>query len=226
MPTNDNHPTPTANRPKRTRLPAAQRREQILDAAAAVIVERGFDGLTMEAITDRAGVSKALGYSYFNRLEDLLHALYDREFSVIYERLRPILLSEAPIETRIRDKVHTYFDVIAERHDLYIRLNTNLRGPTYRQEREERQYKWEGFVAEIVEAEYRVPKHLSRAVARLLMVLDDRCVQLWTRDGLPREEIEEVCVHFQLAGLEAILERRAKKPLKRPSTTRARRSRT
>jgi AcrR family transcriptional regulator len=225
MPTNENQP-PTPTRRKRTRLPAEQRRAQILDAAAAVIVERGFDGLTMEAITDRAGVSKALGYSYFNRLEDLLHALYDREFSVIYERLRPILLSEAPIEKRIRDKVHTYFDVIAERHDLYLRLNANLRGPTYRREREERQYKWEGFVAEIVETEYRVPKRLSRAVARLLMVLDDRCVQLWTRDGLPRDEIEEVCVQFQLAGLEAILERRTRTAVTRPATARARRKRT
>ena len=194
---------------KRSRLPPEERRRQLLDAAAEVIGEHGFDHLTMEAITDRAGVSKALGYAYFDRLDDLLHELHTREFSVIYERLSPIMLSEDPIEDRLERKIRTYFDIIAERHDLYLSLDQNLRGPTYRRERWERQATWERFVADIVAREFVVDADESRVVARLLMVLDDRCVSMWTRDGRPRQEMEDFAVRFQLAALEGLYERRS-----------------
>jgi AcrR family transcriptional regulator len=200
---------PRSSEPKRrTRLPAEQRRGQLLDAAAAAILEDGFDGLSMETVTDRAGVSKALGYAYFNRLDDLLHELFDREFSAIYDRLRPRLTTDEAIEDRIRGKVESYFQIIEERHDLYLSLNTNLRGPTYRKERRERHAAWEGFVAEIVQAEFVVDDEASRVVARLLMMIDDRCVQMWTRDGRPRQEMEELCSRFQIAALEGMFERR------------------
>ncbi|HXZ86430.1 MAG TPA: TetR family transcriptional regulator, partial [Myxococcota bacterium] len=42
---------------KRTRLPAADRREQLLDAAAAILLDAGFGALTMERLAERAGVS-------------------------------------------------------------------------------------------------------------------------------------------------------------------------
>ena len=196
-------------RTKRSRLPAEERRQQLLDAAAGVILDHGFDDLTMEAITDRAGVSKALGYAYFDRLEDLLHELHTREFSVIYERLIPIMLSDESIENRLESKVRTYFEIISERHDLYLSLNQNLQGPTYRQERKERHAKWEQFVADVVAREFVIDADESRVVARLLMVLDDRCVSMWTRGGRPREEMEDFAIRFQLAALEGLYERRS-----------------
>jgi AcrR family transcriptional regulator len=194
---------------RRTRMPAEKRREQLLDAAAEIIISDGFDNLTMEAITDRAGVSKALGYSYFNRLDDLFHELFDREFSVVYERLAPAIAAPGSLEERITNKVHAYFEVIAERHDLFLVLNRNLNGPTYRSERRERHSRWEAWVADLIVNEFQAPDRVARAVARLLMAIDDRCVQMWTRSGFPRDDMEKLCVQFQLAGLRAILEPRA-----------------
>lgn len=190
-------------------MPAKQRREQLLDSAAEVILEHGFDDLTMEAITDRAGVSKALGYSYFNRLDDLFHELFAREFTVIYDRLGPEIAAEGPLEDRIRRKVSAYFDVIEERHDLYLRLNQNLQGPAFRQDRRARQMRWETYVADLIKSEFLVQEGMARPLARLLMHIDDLCVRLWTQDNLPREKAEELCVQFQLAGLLAVVERRS-----------------
>src|SRR5690606_7152100 len=76
---------------RRTRMSPEDRRSSLLQAAADLILENGFDGLTMEAITDRAGVSKALGYFYFNRIDDLFHELFTREFEAIYVRMVPAL---------------------------------------------------------------------------------------------------------------------------------------
>lgn len=193
-----------------------ERRSTLLESAAAVIIDQGFDHLTMEAITDRAGVSKALGYFYFNRLEDLLHELFTREFEAVYVRLVPALTEPGTIEERIRRKVAAYFDVVGERRDLFSQLNTHLRGPEYRRERQERFRLWEQYVADLVEAEFDVPDGTGRLLARLLMVIDDRCVNIWLRDEMPREAVEEICVQFQLAGLRQVLETPSPPAAKKP----------
>lgn len=190
---------------RRTRMAAKERRATLLQAAGELIVEDGFDNLTMEAITERAGVSKALGYFYFNRLPDLLHELFTREFEAIYVKLVPALTSAGTIEERIRRKVKAYFDVVGDRNDLFAQLNSNLRGPIYRKERQERFRLWEHYVANLVEEEFDVLEGQGRLIARLLMVTDDRCVHFWLRGEMPREEAEELCVQFQLAGLLGVL---------------------
>lgn len=182
-----------------------ERRSSLLKAAGDLIIEEGFDNITMEAITSRAGVSKALGYFYFSSLEELLHALFTQEFEAVYSKLKPALTSEGTVEERIRRKVEAYFDVVGDRKDLFAQLNANLRGPEFRRERLERFRLWEHYVADLVEEEFDVPEGLGRLIARLLMVIDDRCVNIWIRDEMPREQVEELCVQFQLAGLRQVL---------------------
>jgi AcrR family transcriptional regulator len=54
------------------------RRNQILDAAAQVISERGFARATTRAIAETAGVSEGTLYNYFANKEDLLLKLVER----------------------------------------------------------------------------------------------------------------------------------------------------
>src|SRR5258708_13062550 len=49
-------------------------RTRLLDAAAVVCAERGFDGATMNAIAARAGVTAAAIYNHFESREDLLYS--------------------------------------------------------------------------------------------------------------------------------------------------------
>jgi AcrR family transcriptional regulator len=69
----------TKKRPYAPRLPPAERREQLLDAALAVIAERGYAGVSMEAIARAAGVTKPVVYDLFANLGELLRALLERE---------------------------------------------------------------------------------------------------------------------------------------------------
>ena len=48
--------------------------ERLLDAATAMCAERGFDGSTLTAIAERAGVSSTAVYNHFDSREDLLYA--------------------------------------------------------------------------------------------------------------------------------------------------------
>ena len=53
--------------------------ESILDQARTMIVEEGFDGLSMQKLAKAAGVSPATIYIYFKDREDLLLQLFKRE---------------------------------------------------------------------------------------------------------------------------------------------------
>jgi AcrR family transcriptional regulator len=61
------------------RLPAPERRRRLLDAALEVVDERGFHGLTVEAVARRAGVTRPVVYDLFGDLQRLLLALAERE---------------------------------------------------------------------------------------------------------------------------------------------------
>jgi AcrR family transcriptional regulator len=57
------------------------RREQILRAAATVIIRQGYDKTTMSDIADAAGVSRGTVYLYFRGKEELFEALLFREWA-------------------------------------------------------------------------------------------------------------------------------------------------
>jgi AcrR family transcriptional regulator len=60
-------------------MPPEQRREQLIDAALAVILKDGYRGVSIEAIAREAGVTRPVVYDHFPNLARLLHALVERE---------------------------------------------------------------------------------------------------------------------------------------------------
>ncbi len=69
------------NAPRRGRLPAAEREERrnaVLDATEAALLDEGYDNVTMLAIARRAGASKETLYSWFGNRDGLFAALIER----------------------------------------------------------------------------------------------------------------------------------------------------
>lgn len=58
------------------RLPPDERRRHLLDVAGAIVTEDGTDSLTMEHVAERAGVSRALVYTYFGNRAGLVRELW------------------------------------------------------------------------------------------------------------------------------------------------------
>jgi AcrR family transcriptional regulator len=86
-----------ATRPQRTpRLAPEIRAQQLLDAALAILTERGFDAVTVESVAQRAGVTRPVVYDVFGDLQGLMIALIDREESVALAPLLEILGGEPP----------------------------------------------------------------------------------------------------------------------------------
>jgi AcrR family transcriptional regulator len=81
------------------------RRQAIVDAAVALILETGHSGVTLEQVAERAGISKALIYKYFPRREALLRAMLEQEFSALRGRGLDSIPDEVPVERVIRGSV-------------------------------------------------------------------------------------------------------------------------
>jgi len=59
-------------------MPLDQRREQLLDAALAVVLREGYGGISVAAIAREAGVTRPVIYGAFDDLADLLRTLLER----------------------------------------------------------------------------------------------------------------------------------------------------
>jgi AcrR family transcriptional regulator len=98
-----------------TRPTRALRREQLLDAAAELVGQRGVGGVTMEGVAARAGASKALPYRHFPNADAVLAALYHRELDVVAERVVAAVEHVKQPEKAVRAAMATYFQVVDER---------------------------------------------------------------------------------------------------------------
>jgi AcrR family transcriptional regulator len=72
------------------RLTPDKRREQLLDAALGLIAQRGYEGVSVEAVARAAGVTRPVVYDHFPNLGELLHALIAREESYALAQLAQI----------------------------------------------------------------------------------------------------------------------------------------
>jgi AcrR family transcriptional regulator len=72
----------TTAKPRR-RLDPGKRRENLLEHARRLIVERGLSACSLEEIAREAGVSKALVYKYFPDRDSVLKALVAHEYEVM-----------------------------------------------------------------------------------------------------------------------------------------------
>jgi AcrR family transcriptional regulator len=66
--------------PTATRLSAAERREEVLDAAIVEFAERGFEGTSTEDIARRAGISQPYLFRLFGTKKELFKATVGRCF--------------------------------------------------------------------------------------------------------------------------------------------------
>jgi AcrR family transcriptional regulator len=65
--------------PKRKRMKADQRRQEIIRAAMEVFARNGFGGSTTREIAENAGISEAMIYSHFRNKQDLYTAIIDEK---------------------------------------------------------------------------------------------------------------------------------------------------
>lgn len=142
------------------RLPAAERRRQLLDSAEAVFAAEGFHGASMNDVATHAGVTKPVLYQHF----DNKHDLYRELLVDVGERMRTAVVAAATSVDGPRAQVEqgfaAYFSWVAANTAGYAVL---FSGETRREP---------DFAAEVA----RVESDIADTIAELIVV-----------DGLPPE---------------------------------------
>ncbi len=82
----------------RTRLPATERRAQLIDVGRAVFAKHGYEATSMEDIADKAKVSKPIVYEHFGGKEGLYAVVVDREMDYVVRRIVEAIASGTPRE--------------------------------------------------------------------------------------------------------------------------------
>ena len=88
------------------RLARADRREDLLDAALALVASGDVDGVSVDSVADKAGVSRSLVYKHFANRTEILTALYDRETSRLHEQLSADVVAARSLEDKYRALCH------------------------------------------------------------------------------------------------------------------------
>lgn len=117
-----------SDRPRR-RLSAAERRDELLDAAGEVFAGSGYHGASLEEIAAVAGVSKALIYEHFASKRELHAELVERHATEIFRRLQVNAESGATGEERLRGGVDAFLSFVEEHRDAWRALFRDAADP-------------------------------------------------------------------------------------------------
>lgn len=82
-------------KPRAPHLGPERRRPGVLDAAMRLLLERGYEGASMAAIAEAAGVSKPVVYDCYPGKEELFKALFQREETRVMEGIAAAFPADA-----------------------------------------------------------------------------------------------------------------------------------
>ncbi len=160
-------------RPYAPRMAPEKRREQLIDAALAVIIEQGYEGVSIEAIARAAGVTRPVVYDHFANLGSLLQSLIAREESYALAQLS-VVIPDRPRDGRPADLfaagVRHFLDAVASRPDTWRIILLPLEGtPAI------------------------VREHVERNRARILERLEQFVTWIVEHSGAPSDLDIEIC---------------------------------
>jgi len=111
------------------RISASDRRALILEAAREAFAEGGYHQTSLDAVAERAGVSKALIYEHFASKRELHAAMLELHVNELIERLNAALAAAEPGEDRMRAGTEAFFTFLEERRGAAVILLRNTGDP-------------------------------------------------------------------------------------------------
>lgn len=108
-----------------------ERAAQLLDAAEALLVEQGYEGLTAQAVAKRAGLNKALVFYYWGSTAQLFERVLERYYARHQRALVAAFSAEGDRAERVHRIIDAYLDYMEENRS-YARLvqqQVSGRGP-------------------------------------------------------------------------------------------------
>lgn len=199
--------TPPGQASESPRLNGDERRESLLDTAARIAASRGVEAVTMETVSDEAGVSRALVYKHFANRGELLTSVYRREARLLHAEMAAEVRSATSLEGMYRALIRASFRVSAERGALFAALraagawNRDLRAEQRARDRDT----VKAFASQAAR-EYGVPMRDAQQATSMLLGAVDSIMMQWrarrTTDNAAA--LEEIYISLVNGGLERL----------------------
>ena len=93
-------------------------REDILEAAAQVFRQKGFNGASMNDIADAVYLKKASLYHHVTSKQEILLELLDSALQLLLERISPIANQNISADKKLRLMIEEYLQILVENIDL------------------------------------------------------------------------------------------------------------
>jgi AcrR family transcriptional regulator len=103
----------------RTRLPRAEREQQVLDIAHARFASDGYAAVTMDDVATAAGVTKPLLYAYFGNKERLYLAVMERAGEALVATVGDAIAGAVSPADALRRGLHAFFAFVDEDRDAW-----------------------------------------------------------------------------------------------------------
>jgi len=97
------------------RLPAGERRQQLMDVALQLFSERGFRATTMDDIADGAGVTKPLLYQHFDSKRDLYLELSESFAQAVLDAIGKATAEAQGPRQQVEEGFAAYFHLLQDR---------------------------------------------------------------------------------------------------------------
>ncbi len=129
-------------------------REDILDAAAQIISQKGFHAASMQDIAEAVNLQKASLYHHVSSKQEILFALLDQALDLLNERVSNAFSQELPIDEKLRQGMRVYLGSLAENEDLAVVLLLEHRSldPEYRDRHIPRRDRFERLWRDLLQA--------------------------------------------------------------------------
>lgn len=93
-------------------------RDEILQAAAQIIGQKGYHGASMQDIAEAVHLQKASLYHHVSSKQEILFHLLELALDVLIEQLASIAASPLPPEEKLRKAMQAYLQTLTEHQDL------------------------------------------------------------------------------------------------------------
>ncbi len=109
-------------------------REKLVETARKLFLEKGYDGLKMQELADRAGMNKGLLHYYFKTKEAIFQAIFKDAVQDLFGGVAKELLSNHPLEIKMHTIIDMYFNKLSANPGLplfvlsEIHRNASLKG--------------------------------------------------------------------------------------------------
>lgn len=198
-----------------TRLRHADRRDALLDAAADLLASGDVEAVSMEAVAERAGVSRPLVYKHFANRRELLTAVYRRESSILHVELSTAVQAAAGLEDMFRALIRGSLQAQATRGATFAALRAaGGRDRAMRHEQRKRDRITVGYFARQAVLELALDESDARRAVAILLGAIDSVLARW-RIRPTREHataLEDMYVALAMGGLVSLRNRKEEAP--------------